>query len=97
MQKVGWCNFVLTSFAEMMFSYAMLLPQEWDEEGLEDVCLRFMPKKIAGDPVLFKELGNILRHFFAFLDAEAYLPQAAELAKVVDRLGGGCFCRFSRP
>jgi len=81
-------EFLLTSFAEYMYSYEGLTPEEWDEGGLEECCLYTLPRKISAEESYFRAIAPVLSAFFSFLGEKELLKSesAANLARRVKEI-----------
>ncbi|MDP2844714.1 MAG: hypothetical protein Q8N79_01380, partial [Candidatus Methanoperedens sp.] len=42
-------EFIISIFAEYMYSYNGLTPKGWDESGLVECCLDVLPRKVTAD------------------------------------------------
>jgi len=79
-------EFILTTFAEYMYSYHGLSPQEWDESGLEECCLDTLPRKITADESYYRSISPVLSAFFNFLGEKGILKNASNLTKAVKKI-----------
>jgi len=79
-------EFVITSFAEYMYSYHGLSPEEWDEDGLKECCLYILPRKITADESYFKSIAPVLSAFFAFLGEKNLLKNTSQLIRKVKKI-----------
>ena len=79
-------EFVITSFAEYMYSYHGLSPKEWDEDGLKECCLYTLPRKITADESYFKSIAPVLSAFFAFLGEKNLLKNTSQLIRKVKKI-----------
>ncbi len=79
-------EFVIMSFAEYMYSYHGLSPEEWDEDGLEECCLYTLPRKITADDSYFESVAPVLSAFFAFLSEKNLLKNASKLIEKVKKI-----------
>ena len=79
-------EFVITSFAEYMYSYHGLSPEEWDEDGLKECCLYTLPRKITADESYFKSIAPVLSAFFAFLGEKNLLKNTSQLIRKVKKI-----------
>lgn len=79
-------EFVVTSFAEYMYSYHLLSPEEWDEYLLEDCCVNILPRKVTADESFFKSVAPVLSAFFAFTEENGLLKNSSVLAERVKKI-----------
>jgi len=77
---------VIVFFAEFMYSYLELSPEEWDVVGLDECCLDILPRKVSAEESFFKAIAPVLSAFFTFLAERRLLRRAAALAKKVARI-----------
>lgn len=76
-------EFVIMSFAEFMYSYHGLFPEEWDEDGLEECCLDTLPRKVCAEESYYKSISPVLSTFFEFLWERNLLKNAQRLIRRV--------------
>jgi hypothetical protein len=76
-------EFVIMSFAEFMYSYHGLPPEEWDEDGLEECCLDTLPRKVSAEGSYYKSISPVLSTFFDFLGERNLLKNAQRLIRRV--------------
>jgi hypothetical protein len=79
-------QFVVESFAEYMWNYHDVAPQEWNTGDLEECCLKTLPRKITAEEVYFRSIAPVLASFFTFLGEKGVLSNAASLARQVTAL-----------
>jgi hypothetical protein len=90
-------EFVLMSFADYMYSYHGLLPEEWNETELEECCLDTLPRKITADESYYRSIAPVLSAFFNFLGKEGLLKNAPKLAKRVTKINKKIVSNASDP
>lgn len=66
-------DFILGSFSDYMYDYEGQLPAKWTAKALERVCLELVPKRITAEKELFEAYGEVLIHYFEFLESRRYL------------------------
>jgi hypothetical protein len=76
-------EFVIMSFAEFMYSYHGLPPEEWDEDGLEECCLDTLPRKVSAEESYYISISSVLSAFFGFLGEKSLLKNAQGLRRRV--------------
>lgn len=80
-------EFITQSFAEFMYSYYGLQPEEWGERtidgGLEECCTWVFPKRITADQSCFESIAPVLSAFFSFAGEKGLLNNASELVERV--------------
>jgi hypothetical protein len=86
-EQKGESEAILMHFAEYMYSYVGLAPEEWDEEGLEECCLEVLPRKISAEAVYFRSVGPVLEAFFRCAAEKGWLKSAPQLARRVEKIG----------
>jgi len=79
-------EFVVISFAEYMYSYHGLTPEEWDEVGIEECCLYTLPRKISADEPYYRSIAPVLAAFFAFLGGKELLKNTQQLIRRVEKI-----------
>jgi hypothetical protein len=79
-------EFVVMSLTEYMYSYHGLLPEEWDEDTLEECCLYTLPRKITADDSYFESIAPVISALFAFLNEKDILKNASLLIKRVRKI-----------
>ena len=84
-QKQG-SEFIIMTFAEYMYSYHGLSPEEWNENGLEECCLDTLPRKITAEESYYRSIAPVLSAFFEFLEEKVLLRNASKLVKKVNKL-----------
>ncbi|MFQ5887636.1 MAG: SEC-C metal-binding domain-containing protein [Candidatus Hydrothermarchaeales archaeon] len=80
-------EFILMCFAEFMYSYHGLSPEEWDEEGLEECCLESLPRKITAGESFYCSVSPVLSAFFTFAGDRGLLGNSLNLARRVREIG----------
>lgn len=78
-------EFIISLFAEFMYSYHLLFPEEWNKEALEDCCLYIFPRKVTGDDIVFESISPVLATFFLFL-SENNILNISKLINPVKRI-----------
>jgi hypothetical protein len=79
-------EFIFMTFAQYMYSYHGLTPEEWNESGLEECCLDTLPRKITADESYYRSIAPVLSAFFNFLGEKGFLKNASNLAKKVKKI-----------
>jgi len=77
---------VIMFFTEYMYTYHELVPEDWDEEGLNDCCLETLPQKITAKEPFYRSVAPVLSTFFDYLGAKNLLKNTSKLAKGVKKL-----------
>ncbi len=78
---------VVMFFAELMYAYIGLRPEEWDEHGVDECCLEIFPRKISAEESFFRAVAPVLAAFFAFCGEKGWLANGPQLARAVERIG----------
>ena len=60
--------------------------RQWSASTARECCLEILPRKVTAQIGYFDAVAPVLREFFAFLDENRLLPQAATLAKALTGL-----------
>ena len=79
-------DFIIITFAEYMYSYHGLSPEEWNENELEECCLDTLPRKITAEESYYRSIAPVLSAFFEFLEEKALLRNTSILKKKVKKL-----------
>lgn len=79
-------GFIISIFAEYMYSYIGLTPKKWNESGLVECCLDILPEKITADESFFKSIAPVLYAFFRFLGEKKLIRKASKLAKKIKEI-----------
>lgn len=79
-------GFIISIFAEYMYSYIGLTPKKWNESGLIECCLDIIPEKVTADKSFFKSIAPVLSTFFDFLGEKKLLRKGSRLAKTVKEI-----------
>lgn len=79
-------EFIIMTFAEYMYSYHGLSPEEWNENGLEECCLDTLPRKITAEESYYRSIAPVLSAFFEFLEEKVLLRNASKLVKKVKKI-----------
>jgi hypothetical protein len=79
-------EFIVTAFAEYMYSYIGLEPKKWDEEGVEECCIDGLPRKVCADNKFFVSISPVLAAFFRYIGGKKLNPNASKLAIKVEKL-----------
>lgn len=79
-------GFIISIFAEYMYSHIGLTPKKWNESGLVECCLDILPGKVTADKSFFKSIAPVLFAFFNFLGEKKLLRKASRLAKTVKEI-----------
>ncbi len=79
-------EFIITTFAQYMYSYHGLSHEEWNESGLEECCLDTLPRKVSADESYYKSIAPVLSAFFNFLGEKGILRSASKLARRVKKI-----------
>jgi len=79
-------GFIISIFAEYMYSYIGLTPKKWDESGLEECCLDILPRKVTADKSFYRSVAPVLFAFFNFLGEKRLLRKASKLAKRIKEI-----------
>src|SRR5947208_1554947 len=61
-------EFVVGSFAEYMYTYHDVVPEEWDASSLQACCLDTLPRKISAGEEYYRSIAPVLASFFRFLE-----------------------------
>jgi hypothetical protein len=84
---------VILYFAEYLYTHVGQAPQEWTPGGVEEVCMRVMPSKIAAGPEFFSAAPDVLTAFLDYTQEAGLLAQAPALRRGRGQLeheqGGG--------
>jgi len=80
-------EFIVMTFTQYMYSYYLLIPEEWDENGLEECCLDTLPRKITADESYYRSIAPVLSSFFKFSGEKGFLKNASNLARKVNKIG----------
>jgi hypothetical protein len=80
-------EFIVQTFTEYMYSNNLLIPEEWDESGLEECCLDTLPRKITADESYYRSIAPVLSSFFKFSGEKGFLKNASILARKVNKIG----------
>ena len=80
-------DLIISSFGDLMYSYHLLSPEEWDEDGyLEDCCENILPRKITAGKSFFRSVAPVLSAFFTFIEEEGMLKNSSALEKRVKKI-----------
>jgi len=79
-------DFIIMTFAEYMYSYHGLSPEEWNENELEECCLDTLPRKITAEESYYRSIAPVLSAFFEFLEEKVLLRNTSILKKKVKKL-----------
>lgn len=79
-------EFIIQTFTEYMYSNNLLIPEEWNESGLEECCLDTLPRKITADESYYESIAPVLSSFFRFLGEKELLKNASKLANKVKKI-----------
>lgn len=79
-------EFIVQTFTEYMYSNNLLIPEEWDESGLEECCLDTLPRKITADESYYESIAPVLSSFFRFLGEKELLKNASKLSNKVKKI-----------
>ncbi len=80
--------FVVTMFADYMYTHIGQSPEEWDVEGLEECCLEILPRKISADESYYRCITPALSAYLGFLGEKGYLNGTESLIaslKMIDK------------
>jgi hypothetical protein len=80
-------EFIILTFTQYMYSYHLLIPEEWDEDGLEECCLDTLPRKITADESYYSSIAPVLSSFFNFSGEKGFLKNGSNLARTVNKIG----------
>ena len=80
-------EFVIMSFAEYMYSYFGLRPEEWDADGLEECCLDILPRKVSASESYYRAIAPVLIAFFSFLGEKKLLRRTLPLIRRLEEIG----------
>jgi hypothetical protein len=86
-EQRGNVDFVIEMFAEHMYSYFLLQPEQWNPANLEECCLGILPRKITADAGFYRSIAPVLAAFFGFLGEQGLIRNTASLAKRVTKIG----------
>jgi len=73
-------EYVTQSFAEYMYTYHDVTPEEWNVQDMEACCLETLPRKISADENYFRAIAPVLASFFRFLGETGRLCNASKMA-----------------
>ena len=65
--------FIVENFIEYMYQYEGQTPNEWDDDSVNEVCVHWIPSKVSAEKEIFECFGNVMLHFFEFLEDKKYL------------------------
>jgi hypothetical protein len=71
---------IILNFTDFMYGYFQAVPEEWDEDILEDCVLNILPAKLPVSEKVFKAFYPVLANFFSFLDDVKILSNGAALS-----------------
>jgi len=77
---------IVDLFTEMMLYYFKSTPPQWNEEYMEECCVRHFPRKVSEDPEYFRCIAPVLSAFFTYLDDQHLQPHAGAMAHAVQNL-----------
>ncbi len=79
-------EFIISIFAEHMYSYIGLTPKKWNESGLVECCLDVLPRKVTADDSFYRSIAPVLYAFFKFLGEKKLIRKASKLAKKIKEI-----------
>lgn len=88
---------IAATFAEIMYNYYLLGPEEWEPEELRACCLATIPRKVSADEAYFRSIAPVLSAFFAYLESEGHISNGTALARTVDEIGQEIVDRAADP
>lgn len=65
--------FIVETFIEYMYQYEGQTPNEWEDDAVNEVCVHWFPSKTSAEKETFECFGNVMLHFFDFLEDRGYL------------------------
>lgn len=84
-QKIN-AEAIISMFADYMYIYFDLAPDEWNSEDLEECCLDIMPRKVSADEEFFISIEPVLSAFFNFAAENKLIANGSELAQGIKGL-----------
>ena len=83
-------KFVADTFMDIAFRDESVVPEEWDKDIVNTICLELVPIKISAEQAVFDHYGDGLIAFFKFLKEKKYIDNAEDLieqvAKIKDKI-----------
>ncbi len=79
-------GFIISIFAEHMYSYIGLTPRQWNEDGLVECCLDVLPRKVTADDSFYRSIAPVLYAFFKFLGERKLIKKSSKLAKKIKEI-----------
>jgi len=79
-------EFIISIFAENMYSYIGLTPRQWNESGLVECCLDVLPRKVTADDSFYRSIAPVLYVFFKFLGEKKLIRKASNIAKKIKEI-----------
>ena len=89
--------FIISSLAELAYSYHLQKPKQWNTIMLTDVCTEIMPRKISAEPGFFKDIVPVLTSFFAWGENNGYLLKTNPLRKRLKKIKDDIIANASNP
>ncbi len=77
---------IIEAFFHYLYDYLLILPEDLDNDSLEEVCLDIFPRKISGDESFFKAVVPVLNNFFMFLNYRGIIHNAELLCKKLSQI-----------
>lgn len=83
--QLGESESVINFFAEYMYSYHGVGPEQWAEGNvMEECCQYILPRKISAKEAFFEAIAPVLSAFFNFLKDHRLLDGGSDLAARVE-------------
>lgn len=76
-------EFILSVFADYMFSYHGELIGKWTVSEVKDCCCNTLPRKVSAGDDCFKAISPVLIAFFNFLEEQKIIKQAKKFTELL--------------
>ena len=90
-------GFIISVFAELMYNYSLETPEKWSAAALAECCLDLFPRKVLSGPEFYAAVEPVLTAFFAFLQRNGRITNAAELTRRLREVAGDMIRRANQP
>lgn len=90
-------GFIIDVFAELMYNYFLETPEKWSAGALAECCLDLFPRKVLSGPEFYEAVEPVLTAFFAFLQRNGRITNAAELTRRLRKVAGDMIRRANQP
>ena len=77
-------EFAIDVFADYMYNYEYLTPEEWDTPSMTSVCLHKIPSKVSDDKDFFVSFGEIMEKFFEFALRQNYIKDETLCKSIIE-------------